>query len=165
MRALVSSIYINEQGIREPGPATGSLTLHCAGRFRATGGLPGPQKVLLFLVWFWARFLNQNGFRNNPNNWEMQLQNQCKTLFFLGSHFSEVLDLFRCLLGGFSGFLRSSWETAGPQKHRKTICFLWFFEIQLSAPLDLSMALQRPSWRPGGRSGTQNVLQKYHKIA
>jgi hypothetical protein len=36
--------------------------------------------------------------------------------------------------------------------------------MQLFAPLELLMVLQGPSWRPCGRSGTQNAPQKYPKV-
>ena len=36
----------------------------------------------------------------------------------------EVLELFRCLLGGFLGPPRLSWTALDPQNLKKPICFL-----------------------------------------
>ena len=52
-----------------------------------------------------------------------------------GSLFGEFLELFRCLLGAFLGFLRLSWAALAPQNLKKMKVFkvcanagFWVFE-------------------------------------
>ena len=44
------------------------------------------------------------------------IKKRFKHMLFFGTHFLEVLELLRCLLGAFWGFLGVSWEASGLQK-------------------------------------------------
>ena len=123
-------------------------------------GLQEDQKGVQFLVWFWVRFGAQNGFQNCSKIGPKLVQKLSKIMLFFGIHFLELLELFRCLLGAFWGFLRPSWEASGLQKPWKTEGFLRFLERHLFAALELLMALRGPSWRARGRSGTQKGPHK-----
>ena len=83
-----------------------------------------------------------------------------------GSLFFEVLELFGCLLGAFSGLLRLSWEASGPKNLKKLEVFLRFLKMQLFGSLKLLMALLGslpPSWADLIPKWDQNDPQKWSK--
>ncbi len=67
------------------------------------------------------------GSKTKPKTAPKATRNLSKFLFFSGLFLFEVLEVFGCILGGLVGFLRDFWQAFGPQKHRKTVGFSWFW--------------------------------------
>ena len=69
----------------------------------------------------------------------------------------EVLELFRCVLGGFMGRWSISWEAYGPQKNIEQLCFFSFLQLQDFGFLKLLVVLLGPSWPLIGQICSQNA--------